>query len=239
MQKVSWRWTLALFAAALICYIVQWRNGYEFFLVLGLVCVIINVWVNEKENIADLIIQKWAAEQRDFIIQRCGADRALADRIIQAGRLNLAEARVGLYQQERRHMCLKPCCRKPVVGESIFAHCADHLSGYEKNWLQNIQHLGSEERFIELEGAIPKEEPLDHRLVAALDNVERESFKRLIGEHCADHGKALGDANRFIKSFYLEKAERNAILPAQLKRRMEETAEQEEEAVGWSLSNVD
>lgn len=161
------------------------------------------VFVINKHQVQPLLLRA----QRLFLL----ADEALANRIIEAERLKSAEIRLELYDREdsdniwhRRHMCLTPGCRNPVIGKSIFAHCEKHLERYEQRWLEDK---------LESEGwpdPIADEDP------------DVAGVKQAI------------EARDLLKAAHARKLERRAYLPLILQKRIERTENQQQTAIGGS-----
>lgn len=165
--------------------------------------------------------------QRMFLL----ADEALANRIIEAERLKSAEIRLELYDREdsdniwhRRHMCLTPGCRNPVIGKSIFAHCEKHLARYEQRWLEDK---------LESEGW-PNSPEDEDRDVEAVKKANEARDKELIQQNASNKMQAIAEARDLLKAARARKLERRAYLPLKLQYRIERTEEEQQKAIGGS-----
>jgi hypothetical protein len=156
------------------------------------------------------------------------ADEALANRIIEAERLKSAEIRLELYDREdsgniweRRHMCLTPGCRTPVVGTSIFAHCEKHLENYEHRWVE--ERLESE--------VWPSSSEDEHPSIYALRKAIEARDTELINQNASNKTQAVTEARDLLKAAHTRKLERRAYLPLGLQNRIERTEEEQQKAI--------
>jgi hypothetical protein len=159
------------------------------------------------------------------------ADEALANRIIEAGRLKSAETRIELYERENRHMCLTPGCRNPVVGIWIFAHCEQHLERYEKQWL--AEKLESQDV-----SSPPNDE--EHSIVKQAQKAIEARRKELAQQNASSKMQALADARDLLNGVRVHKLERIAYLPSKLQARIEQAEKEQQRAIGgnWVPPNL-
>lgn len=72
------------------------------------------------------------------------ADEASANRIINAKVIEVAQARVELFDSKGQHMCLDEFCSQPITGDANLGHCPRHLTTYESRWLtEGLQSTAS------------------------------------------------------------------------------------------------
>ncbi len=164
---------------------------------VGLCAAIWNLWLRQKEE----------------IIQRLGGDQMVAERLMQAGRLDWAEDRVALWQREQRHMCLATGCRKPVAGKMIFAHCEEHLDKWEQGWWKDRaeDQIGT--------GEWPKISK--HPISKIFDEHFAELDKDAIQQRIEMKDTALTAAYALLKQSDVDGMERKAFLPLHLRRKLE------------------
>jgi hypothetical protein len=165
--------------------------------------------------VGSIVAWKTLKNEKEDIIQRCGGDEILAERMIKAGRLAWAEARVELHQREERHMCIETGCRRAVAGQRIFAHCEEHLDNHEKR-------LHEDQVEVQIsKGLWPK--PLsDSPFSKVFDDTsyEREFMQGNISKKEA----ALADAHNLLNDDRAHRKERRAFLPTELRERIERRA---------------
>jgi hypothetical protein len=140
-------------------------------------------------------------------------DEAQANRVMEAARVEMARARVDLYAQEQRHMCLTPGCRNPVVGEFIFAHCEDHIDSHESRWMEDkIESLPQAFR-----AKVVSTDPISKLLQDSTAEAEEAHAK----ENASKKMSALRAAFDLLDKARSYEAERQAFLPPKLLQRID------------------
>jgi hypothetical protein len=150
-------------------------------------------------------------------------DEVAANRIIEVGRIKTAEARVELYEDEQRHMCITPACRNPVIGRWMFAHCQYHLEPYERRWAEEkVEEGGSK-------GASQNDK--EHPIAQKLRELDEEGTKELAQQNASKKIEALAEARELLNKASSQQRERHSYLPVHLLRKIEEEYERMESAV--------
>ncbi|WP_148210033.1 hypothetical protein [Candidatus Korobacter versatilis] len=148
------------------------------------------------------------------------ACEAVAARIVEAERHKSASQRVALFRTGRRHMCLHPSCRHPVVGEVIFGHCEKHLDDRERRWVaEDFENNGRPQ----LKSVHSVTVGLD-RMLQEIDDENIKLFQEL-------KDSALVEANRLLDERRVQELEREKYLPVSLRNRIKDA----EEAIFQSL----
>ncbi len=138
-------------------------------------------------------------------------DEAQANWIVEVERLETAKARVELYDQEQRHLCITPGCRNPVVGRLIFAHCEKHLKPYERRWL--------EEGIESVPGAFRAHVDPANSFMASIDNIVAKKDEDLAEQNVSKKMLALAAARDLVDKTESWEAERRAYLPEWLREK--------------------
>jgi hypothetical protein len=142
------------------------------------------------------------------------ANESLADRTIQRERLKAARARVTLYDDESRHMCLKTGCREPVAGKQIFAHCERHLKQWEQGWFkENAESVGV--------SRVSQDEATHPVVRVAQQSIESRK-QELIKQNVESKFNALADARALLETNRSLEEERRAFLPPRLLKRIDD-----------------
>jgi hypothetical protein len=152
-------------------------------------------------------------------------DEWLANRIIEAERIKTAEARLELYDSDdskELHMCITTACRNPVVGRWIFAHCEQHLTSYERRWLEEKIEDGGVTR--------PLADDSVHPLAKDFQEAIKSRDKELVIQNASKKDAALAEARDLLEKARSQQRERDNYLPRQLLRRVEEARERAEQA---------
>jgi hypothetical protein len=145
------------------------------------------------------------------------ASEAVANKILDAERLQSAELRLELIEREGKHMCLAPACRMPVVGKYVFEHCVRHLTAVEKRWLDEDIESPNWKR--------PADDPSEHPTVKAVRLVGEERELQISKEIAERKERAIVEARELIEKNRQLNQERSSFLPAKLRLRINKAYE--------------